>query len=248
MRIFLKLSWLLIGLALMLAGCAAFPIPQGAPATPAATSGPKGLETRPEALDAVQSRLAGALNLASDQVTLQEYREAQWPDACLGLPDADEVCAQTITPGYLMLFNTPDGLIEVHSNRAGNTYRYTPALTQSGDRPVVAVWQRSGGFAGICQRMFVYADGGYLLQDCVKNKALAQGQLSEGALQQVKDWTSQYQSFDWKVKLPPGSADMFNDQLSFTGQGLQAASEQQQEEMANALAEIAAELARTAGN
>lgn len=238
MRTFWKHFWLLGPiLALLLAGCAAFPIAQGADqSTP--TAGPKGLETRPAALDAAQSRLAKGLNLSLKQVTLREYRAVEWPDACLGQPGADEVCAQTITPGYLMLFDTPDGAVEVHSNQSGNSIRYAPALSQSSDRPVVAVWQRTGGFAGICQRLFLYADGGYLLQDCVKNKALSQGQLSEDALAQLKGWSSQYASFEWKVKLPPGSADMFNDSLSFTGQGTQTATQEQQETMAETLAEI----------
>lgn len=239
-----KLLPVLVVLALLLAGCGALQLGSGQPASP--TSGPKGLETRPGALDAVQSRLADALNLATDDLALQEYREVEWPDACMGLPEEGETCAQTVTPGYLMLFNTPKGVVEVHSNQSGSSYRYGPALTQSSDRPVVVIWQRSGGFAGICQRLILYADGGYLLQDCVKNRALAQGTLSGDALAQLKDWSGRYQSFDWKRQNPPGSADMFEDQLSFSGQGSQAANAAQQEDMFNTLAETVTILARQA--
>jgi hypothetical protein len=240
----MRKNWLVILLlTLLLAGCGAFSF--GQPAAP--TEGAKGLETRPPALDRVQSRLADALAVDLEAVTLQEYREVEWPDACLGQPGPDEVCAQTITPGYLMLFSTPNGTVEVHTNRAGDDFRYGPALSQTGDRPLVATWQRSGGFAGICQRLMLYADGGYLLQDCAKNKALSQGQLSADVLAQLKDWSGRYQSFAWKADLPPGAADMFNDELSFTGQGTQAATAQQQEDIFNALAETVAELARKTG-
>ncbi len=239
-----KIVFVLIVLALLLTGCGTLQLGSGQPASP--TGGPKGLETRPGALDAVQSRLADALNMAMDDLTLQEYREVEWPDACLGLPNAGETCAQTVTPGYLMLFNTPKGVVEAHSNRSGNDFRYGPALEQGGDSPVVATWQRSGGFAGICQRLMLYADGGYLLQDCVKNRALAQGTLSGDSLSQLKDWIGRYQSFGWQKQNPPGSADMFEDQLSFNGQGSQAASAAQQEDMFNALAETVTILARQA--
>ncbi len=229
-----------------LAGCAALPdfLPGGGSAP---TEGAKGLETRPGALDAVQAALADDLNLTAEQLTLQEYREVEWPDACLGLPEPEEVCAQTITPGYLMIFATPDGMLEVHSNRGGDHYRYAPAQPQASDRPVVAVWERSGGIAGICQRLYLYADGGYLLQECIRNKVLAQGDLNADELEMLKQWTGRYQSFMWKVNLPAGSADMFNDSLRFTGQGTETASEQQQEEMFEALAETVTRLARGGG-
>lgn len=238
---------LLAAMLAALAGCAAFPdLFAGVGSAPTEESA-KGLETRPGALDAVQKALADELALPMDQVTLQEYREVQWPDACLGFPEPGEVCAQTITPGYLMIFKTPDGMLEVHSNRGGDHYRYTPAQPQAGDRPVVAVWERSGGIAGICQRLFLYADGGYLLQECIRNKLLAQGDLEPEALEQLKQWSGRYQSFAWKVNLPAGSADMFNDSLRFTGQGQETASEQEQEAMFNTLADTVAELVRGAG-
>lgn len=238
---------LLAAVLLALAGCAALPdFFPGAGAAPTEDAA-KGLETRPGALDAVQTGLAEDLNLPADQLILQEYRQVEWPDACLGLPEPQEVCAQTVTPGYLMIFKAPDGMLEAHSNRAGDHYRFAPAQPQTGDRPVVAVWERSGGIAGICQRLFLYADGTYLLQECIRNKVLAQGSLDAQMLDQLKQWTGRYQSFMWQVELPSGSADMFNDSLRFTGQGTETASEQQQEEMFNTLAETVSRLARGAG-
>jgi hypothetical protein len=33
-------------------------------------------------------------------VEITEVSEKEWPNACLGLPEEDELCAEVITPGY----------------------------------------------------------------------------------------------------------------------------------------------------
>ena len=39
-------------------------------------------------------------NIATDQLKIVAVKEADWPDACLGLAGPDEFCAQMITPGW----------------------------------------------------------------------------------------------------------------------------------------------------
>lgn len=207
-----------------------FPIPSAQP------EGPKGLETRPPFLDDLAISLAKDLPAPAGQVILKEYRAVEWPNACLGLAQPGVVCAETITPGYLVVFSTPKGDIELHTNAAGTIYKQSASVSQVDERPVVITWQRSGGFAGICNRLMVYADGGYLLQDCMKSTVIHQGQLPAEVLTQVKEWIGKYSSFRWDSIPPAGSADMFTDELSFNGQGSEKVTDTQKQDIFSYLA------------
>lgn len=84
---------------------------------------------RPPAAAALQQTLAAALGLPVDQVILVEATPVDWPDSCLGAAQPDEMCAQVITPGYRLLFDTPQGQVVVHTDQSGSHYRQvTPAL------------------------------------------------------------------------------------------------------------------------
>lgn len=54
----------------------------------------------PDAVDAVRAYVAGELGISEGVVIIMSAYEKEWPNACLGLDDEDEVCAQVITPGY----------------------------------------------------------------------------------------------------------------------------------------------------
>jgi hypothetical protein len=213
-----------------------FPIPSVPP------DGSKGLETRPPFLDDLAKSLAKDLSAPAEQVILKEYRAVEWPNACLGLAQADVVCAQTITPGYLVVFSTPKGDIELHTNAAGTVYRQSASVSQVDERPAVITWQRSGGFAGICNRLIVYADGSYLLQNCIQSTAINQGQLPSEVLTRVKEWVGKYSSFRWNSVRPAGSADMFTDELSFNGQGSEKVTDSQKQDIFSYLAGWVAQL------
>jgi len=58
------------------------------------------------------------LDEAGGGAELAEVEAVDWPDACLGAPRADEVCAQVITPGYRVIVRQDDELIEYHTDRA----------------------------------------------------------------------------------------------------------------------------------
>lgn len=105
-------------------------VPVDATATP-------GVPAAPPAALAVQQTLATALGLPVDQVVLVEATPVDWPDACLGAAQPDEMCAEVITPGYRLVFDTPQGRYVIHSDQTGSTYRQvTPAL---GGTPVPEV-------------------------------------------------------------------------------------------------------------
>ena len=44
----------------------------------------------------------------------------QWPDACLGLPEAGEACAQVITPGYEVTLRLDDNVSVYRTDEGAN--------------------------------------------------------------------------------------------------------------------------------
>lgn len=63
--------------------------------------------------------LADHLGVPEKQVTMLSIRAVQWPDSCLGVDIKDSVCAQVITPGYLINFIVDGKQYEVHSDNDG---------------------------------------------------------------------------------------------------------------------------------
>ena len=57
----------------------------------------------PEVLLAAQQFLAQQLTVAADQVQLIEFEQAEWPDSCLGLGQANESCLAATTPGFRLV-------------------------------------------------------------------------------------------------------------------------------------------------
>lgn len=242
------LFWLVIALSMILAACS----PAGLKPTPGPKAEPTsaqpspggGLQARPQFLEQLRSQLARQQGVSVDQVIIEEYQSAQWPDACLGLAKKDEVCAQTITPGYLVVVSLPSGTLELHTDKSGLNYRQTTLESPPGERPVAVIWQRSGGFAGICQRLIVYLDGGYRLINCVKEQVLGEGKLADADLAKLQKLQGQYTDFRWQSVPPSGSADMFTEELSFNGAGSTNLPKEEQQQLAEYVAQLAGSLLR----
>ncbi len=57
---------------------------------------------------AARALLAQALKVASDKVEVTRVETTQWPDGCLGLPEANESCASQVTPGFRVTLKAQD--------------------------------------------------------------------------------------------------------------------------------------------
>jgi len=57
-------------------------------------------EDPPYAVVAAEQMLSDELGFPVDDSEYPAYEPQDWPDACLGLAEEDEVCAQVITPGW----------------------------------------------------------------------------------------------------------------------------------------------------
>lgn len=68
--------------------------------------------------------LAGELNLPEENISVTGIVETEWPDACLGLPGKEELCAMVITPGFLIQLQAAEQTCFVHIDREATNVRY----------------------------------------------------------------------------------------------------------------------------
>jgi len=54
----------------------------------------------PYAVVAAERELSEQLDISVDEIDLVSFSREEWPDACLGLAEPDEICAQVIMPGW----------------------------------------------------------------------------------------------------------------------------------------------------
>jgi hypothetical protein len=68
-----------------------------------------------------QTRLALAerLGISTDAIVTVRVEAVTWPDACLGLAQAGQLCAQVLTPGYRVLLNVTGTIYEYRTDRLG---------------------------------------------------------------------------------------------------------------------------------
>jgi hypothetical protein len=87
-------------------------------------------------VDQARSQLAVYLGVAPDTLTLESSEARDWPDSALGCPAPDEGYMQVITPGYLLVFSSPEGQrYPVHTDETGTSL----ILCQDGQRTVLGI-------------------------------------------------------------------------------------------------------------
>lgn len=185
--------------------------------------------------------LAEETEFSADEITYLNSEQVTWSNACLEAPRQDEVCAQVLTRGFRISLDTPEGIYQIRTDESGEAYRIVPP----GEAPEVdtaIVWERSGGIAGICQRLTIQFDGIYDLADCINEHTLSKGELSNQQWNQLSEWLQTYATFEYRSEIPEGSADMFVDGYVFNGRGDQVPPSETQEEINAQLAGLATEL------
>ncbi|HEY9750732.1 MAG TPA: hypothetical protein V6C63_18775 [Allocoleopsis sp.] len=116
-----------------------------------------------------------------------------------------------------------------------------PAPSETQEKQVAVVWERSGGIAGICQRLTLRSSATYVLEDCRKQTVVSQGKLLEGDRLRFKTvLLKQYEQFQWQSSNQ--GADMFSDRYTFNGRGWQKPTLAQQEALNQELAQLAGKL------
>jgi hypothetical protein len=72
--------------------------------------------------------VAAVIEDAGAGASVVSVEEVDWPDACLGAGEPDEICAQVITPGYVVIVQLGGADVRYHAARAG-AFRIVPATT-----------------------------------------------------------------------------------------------------------------------
>lgn len=138
MRPVIRLSTL-IAVLLLLAAC--HPV-RPSPAEPAGEAN--------ATATSVAATLARQLGVDSSEITIVSSEAVEWPDACLGVTHAGEMCAQVITPGHKVILSV-----------GGDTYTYhtdqNAAWVRLAEGPEPQIGERIADWRGL-------ADNGSCLQ------------------------------------------------------------------------------------
>ena len=62
-----------------------------------------------EAVEAAKEFLVIQLGVDEEEIQVVQATAVEWPDACLGIPATDEMCAQVITPGFVITLEATRG-------------------------------------------------------------------------------------------------------------------------------------------
>ncbi|MDX1665398.1 MAG: hypothetical protein R3272_16510 [Candidatus Promineifilaceae bacterium] len=81
----------------------------------------------PDAVAAAMEAAADQLGVPLDEVELLGFQPAEFPNACLGLEQPDEVCAQVITPGFQIDLGVEGEVVELRTDEAGEVVRIAPS-------------------------------------------------------------------------------------------------------------------------
>jgi hypothetical protein len=88
--------------------------------------GEAAVEPYPPAVAAAVGWLAERLGLDPGELIVLDYAPAEWPDACLGLPEADEMCAGVITPGWQVVLEAGGAEYRLRTDELGTVIREEP--------------------------------------------------------------------------------------------------------------------------
>ncbi|MEE9285317.1 MAG: hypothetical protein V3V35_06270 [Dehalococcoidia bacterium] len=80
-------------------------------------------EERPPEVAASED-LARRLKTSVDEIELVSVEPMEWPDACLGLGEENEVCAEVITAGFEVVLKVGDSQFTYHTNETGTHARF----------------------------------------------------------------------------------------------------------------------------
>jgi len=134
-----RLAWLwiaMLALGVWMAGCAvATPKPTATETPTLPTTTPAAMAPAPHELvgdagrapENLRALLARQLHLAETEVAIVAAEPQEWPNACLGAPAADEMCAQVVTPGYRVTLSAAGQIYTFHADRDGYRSRLVAA-------------------------------------------------------------------------------------------------------------------------
>jgi len=80
-------------------------------------------EPYPPAVTAAIQYISYSLNVEPAGVEVLSIEAVDWPDSCLGLPEAVEECIKVITPGWLIIMRVEGQIYQVSTDQFGKDVR-----------------------------------------------------------------------------------------------------------------------------
>jgi len=98
---------------------------------PAETPSPEPVEI-PAMFVPIRDEIARSLDVPADQVVLVSAQDVEWGNSCLGIEQPGMACMDVITPGFLVVFDTPLGKVEAHTNADASSFQIVPSKSGAG--------------------------------------------------------------------------------------------------------------------
>lgn len=115
------LGVMVLALGLILTACSTGPATQQ-PVEPSPNVPVEGVIPT-EVIEAVVARIG----IETEGFEIRDSKAVDWPNACLGFPGADEMCAEVITPGYTGTILIQGASYEFRTDANGSQVRLIPA-------------------------------------------------------------------------------------------------------------------------
>ena len=87
----------------------------------------------PQAALQAQEMARVVSSLANVQIDIVSFEPVTWGDSCLGAGQPDEVCAEVITPGWIVVLRDPHGELAMHTDLFGERMRRGPDPDPAGE-------------------------------------------------------------------------------------------------------------------
>ncbi len=170
-------------------------------------------------------QLATNLGIADSDVKLVSSAAVEWPDSCLGGALFQVMCAQIVTPGYLIVLDAGGRQYEYHTNQDASIIM--PAT-------LAMDWTQQGGIAGLCQSVTVYLSGEVYGLNCAPGGGDGRmAVLNAPQRQQLYGWIDRLSKTSIDLSDPQGVSDRMTRMANIMGHGTQAASEADQRAVFN---------------
>lgn len=161
--------------------------------------------------------LSQRIGVDLDQIEIVSVEQVEWPDSCLGVKQAGQMCAMVITPGYRVVFRVDGKQYEFHTDQEGGS-----VIAAQGPLPKlvekVLVWEQTEN--GVCSRVEV-SQAAAAFGPC--GGSMNQGRITPERLEELQTLISMYAPF--VAGTPAGTID-------FKGHGEQVATEAEQRSIA----------------
>ncbi len=165
-------------------------------------------------------QLATNLGIADSDVKLVSSAAVEWPDSCLGVALFQVMCAQTVTPGYLIVLEA-----------GGRQYEYRTNQDASHIMPATLAmdWKQEGGIAGVCQSVTVYLSGEVYGMNCAPGSGDGRmSVLTASQRQQLASWIDRLANATIDLSDPASVSDRMTRTADLMAHGTQAASDADQ--------------------